>query len=172
MWARRNGHGPCERGLVTDIRLVLGAQGADLEIVNGDFRLDLGLSTAVLISLFSDRRLEEDEELEGGETDRRGWWADSAADRYGSHLWRFDRSKMVPSTQAGVEGAARESLQWLKSDGIAGEVEVSGEVVGSDRIDLTVRPKRGLARRWESIWAGVEAEDFHADGFRVRIVPG
>ena len=55
-------------------------------------RAERGLRSAVLISLFTDRRAEPGDVPEG--EDPRGWWADvlgEEGDRIGSRLWLIDR---------------------------------------------------------------------------------
>ena len=59
-----------------DIALIwndaLGA--ADIEIGASDLTTDAGLRTALLLSLFTDRRAEDGDVLPDNASDRRGWW--------------------------------------------------------------------------------------------------
>jgi len=49
----------------------------DLEVENGDLAHDGGLETAVLMSLFTDRRARDDDKLLDEEArDKKGWWGD------------------------------------------------------------------------------------------------
>lgn len=102
--------------------LVIDAAAGDLA-ADGD-----GLRTAVLVSLFTDRRVEAGE-LPDGETRRRGWWGDTLAanDEIGSRLWLLARAKRTPDTLRRAEGFAREALGWLVEDGAAEEVDVRAE---------------------------------------------
>ena len=71
----------------------------DLCVVGADLLADDGLETAVLLSLFSDRRARE-EEIPPGQTWRRGWWGDLLADdqdQIGSKLWLLEREKQSPT---------------------------------------------------------------------------
>ena len=66
-----------------------GIGSGDLCVVGADLLADGGLQTAVLVSLFSDRRVREDE-LQPGVSTRRGWWGDRLSDdndEIGSRLW-------------------------------------------------------------------------------------
>ena len=62
----------------------------DLVIENDDLKIDEGLETAVLISLYTDARV-SDEELPAEEAQKRGWWGDIYPDipndQIGSKLW-------------------------------------------------------------------------------------
>jgi phage gp46-like protein len=84
---------------LADLALVWGSSGGgDVALVDSDLASDHGLTTAVLLSLFTDRRAEDDDTPPSGDdSDRRGWWADEFAevegDKIGSRLWLLDRSK-------------------------------------------------------------------------------
>lgn len=107
------------------IRLV-----ADLSVFNNDISTEEGLRTAVVLSLFLDRRVGADEVPEG-ETDPRGWWGDSATDRIGSRLWLLDRATNTPATLDRARVYALEALQWLVDDSVAESVDVTTEFVRS-----------------------------------------
>jgi phage gp46-like protein len=117
---------------MTDIRIAwtdpAGALHADFETVAGDLALDDTLETAVMVSLFTDRRAPADYPLPTGIDDRRGWWADAYADRpgdqAGSLLWLLQFEKWGEAARQNAERWARESLRWLLDDGIASAVEV------------------------------------------------
>jgi phage gp46-like protein len=107
------------------------ALAADVAIESNDLKPDDGLRTAVVLSLFTDRRADPGDELPEGETDRRGWWADAVAevegDRIGSRLWLLRRAKPVPETLVRAENYTREALQWLLDDKVASAVDVFTE---------------------------------------------
>jgi phage gp46-like protein len=104
----------------------------------GDLTGDAGLETAVIISIFSDRRAEPEDELpDSQDSDRRGWWGDltleqtaAGFDKLGSRLWLLERAKTVPETLVKAKAYIEESLQWLVDDGIAVKVEVEVERQG------------------------------------------
>lgn len=95
----------------------------DLVLNSYDLATEDGLRTAVIISLFSDRRAEADDEIPDGSDDRRGWWSDVL----GSRLWLLARAKEMPNTLARARAYAIEALQWLIDDGVATAVEVTAE---------------------------------------------
>jgi len=115
---------------MSDIGLFLKDNCFDIQIKGDDLRADNGLETAVAISLFTDRRVNE-EELPALETEKRGWWGDVFPevdlDRIGSRLWTVLRSKTTNETLSRVNELCREALVWMQEDGIAGEIEISSE---------------------------------------------
>lgn len=116
---------------MTDYALVLDDNGQiDIEFANGDIVADNGLETAVLISLFSDSRADEDMipaiDRDG---DLRGYWGDVRPvvpnDETGSLLWVLKRAKQLNRTLADAREYAQRSLQWLVTDGVAQSVVVN-----------------------------------------------
>ena len=103
----------------------------DWAIQRGDLAPDDGLETAVILSLFTDRRARPDDPLPDG-SDRRGWWADAyprasaraGQDPIGSRLWLLEREKDTREVVNRARDYAEEALQWLVDDGIAERIEV------------------------------------------------
>jgi len=101
----------------------------DLLLAAGDLVPERTLRTALLLSLFLDRRVsaEAAESLGHGE-DRRGWCLDPLArvvgDEYGSKLWLLQRAKATGETLNQAREYAREALGWLVEDGVVERVEV------------------------------------------------
>lgn len=107
---------------------------ADLSILDLDVASERGLVTAMLLSLFLDRRAETDDKPPSGDPrDRRGWWADQFAavlgDRIGSRLWLLDRSKNTNETKLRAKEYAREALAWMLEDRVVSAITVVVETV-------------------------------------------
>ncbi len=134
-------------------------RGADYVLSALGLAEDDGLETAVILSLFTDRRAEADDPLPAGD-DRRGWWADAfpsvTGDLVGSRLWLLHREKQTPQTLTRARDYAIEALQWLVDDGIAAGVEVDAVVVRTGVLGLTIEVQRtaGPAARYrfENFW--------------------
>ncbi len=133
----------------------------DLTMENNDLALDDTLKTAVIISLFTDRRVTV-EELPDGEKDRRGWWADALnddQDRIGSKLWTLKREKITGEVLDRAKQYCEEALLWLTDDKIAESVTVSVERVGLYQISIGMEIKRPQDDRikyfYDFIWEGV-----------------
>ena len=113
----------------------------DLQIKDGDLRPETGLETAILLSLFSDRRATV-EQLPDLEESKRGWWADDVSDpiedKWGSLLWIVERAKITNDLTARIEDFVRESLDWMIIDGVAERINVNAVRNGLDRIDISI----------------------------------
>lgn len=137
-------------------------QGADYAVGALGLAEDAGLETAVVLSLFTDRRAEADDELPFGESDRRGWWGDAwpgtAGDRIGSRLWLLHREKQTAAVVERAREYAEEALAWLVDDGVASAVEVQASVIRRGVLGLAIavhRPAEPVARyRFETFWRG------------------
>lgn len=111
----------------------------DIVLEGGEIRQSTGLVSAVIVSLFSDRRAANDDPLPDNTNDRRGCWTDSYTDSpIGSRLWLVSREKMVAGLADRIEGYAREALQWLIDDGEVQAVQLQAERLTSDTIGLQV----------------------------------
>jgi phage gp46-like protein len=129
----------------------------DLAIEGGDLGTDEGLQTAVILSLFTDRRALPEDELPGGGSDRRGWWADAfRARRHGSRLWLLGREKAMEDVRRRAEEYAREALRWLIDDRVAAELEIDAEHLSSTTLGLNIRIRRGdgseVQTRYSYVW--------------------
>jgi phage gp46-like protein len=139
---------------------------ADFAVVQNDLATDDGLETSVFLSLFTDRRADDNDVLPDGDTDRRGWWGDAVAvvegDKHGSRLWLLARSKQTQETIRRAEEYAREALAWLVEDRVAARVDVTAEVVRTGVLGLTVtiyRPRTDVTTyRYDFNWAAQEAK--------------
>jgi phage gp46-like protein len=114
-----------------DIRLFPKINSSELQIVNKDLARDPGLETAVFISLFTERRVDNAELLTSDNEDKRGWWANND---FGSRLWLLYRAKTQDAFTARAEEYAKESLQWLIDDGVINDVQCNAEQDGENLI--------------------------------------
>jgi phage gp46-like protein len=143
------------------------AVSADLVKIDDDLASDVGLVTAILLSLYLDRRAGDDDVPPSGDvTDRRGWWADEFAavegDLIGSRLWLLDRSKRTAENQGLAVEYSRESLQWAIVDRAVERLDIEAELtVGVQLIQVTAyRPGRDpIALRFSHAWDATIAED-------------
>lgn len=98
------------------------------------------LIRAVVISLFTWRRANDDDDLPGDS--KEGWWGDIypavADDRIGSRLWLLSRAKLLPETSRRAKEYAEEALAWLIDDGVASRIDVTAERQGNDMLALSI----------------------------------
>jgi len=105
----------------------------DLVIDKGDLQHDGGLESAVRISLFTDRRANDDDELiDPNRDDKRGWWGDLVSpevegDKIGSRLWLLSRSKTIEQTLVLAKEYTEEALTWMIEDRVVSGIEVEVE---------------------------------------------
>lgn len=110
--------------MFTDVAMAQGTDGIyDLVIdeASGDFATTGGLETAILCSLFSDRRAEPDEVADPWK--RRGWIgnliADTPNDNYGSGLWLYEQRRATEDVRAALRLEVIQCLSWLVDEGLA-----------------------------------------------------
>lgn len=137
----------------------------DLNLVNGSLDEDHSLETAVILSLFTDRRADADDILPEGGGDRRGVWSDTFAtidgDLQGSKLWLLSREKQLPDVANRARQYAEEALVWLIEDGIAAEINVTAESVAQSVLGLgveIVKPEGdSIGFKFNNLWEALNA---------------
>ena len=141
----------------------------DADLLRGDYGQDgagqvlsdLGLDTAVIISLFTDRRAEDDDDLPDENGGRRGWWGDAllddAGDQIGSRLWLLHRELQTSETLNRAKEYVEEALAWITTKGVAQAVTVDcwWERAGMLGIHVVIREPGGvkLDRTYEYVWS-------------------
>lgn len=116
--------------------------GGDWVVDGIDAASDDGLETAIILSLFTDRRAEPEDDV----TFRRGWWGDALpsadGDLIGSRLWLLRREKTLESVRLRAKAYAEEALKWLVDDRIARAVSVRAELLDRESIAIEVEVQR------------------------------
>ena len=96
------------------------------------------LTRAVVISLFTHRRADPDDNADVP----MGWWGDTwpmvANDRYGSKLWLLQRSKLTNALVNTVRTYIRESLQWMLDDGVVSRVDIAVQRTGINELGNSI----------------------------------
>lgn len=152
---------------MADIALVMGEFGGDVVVDGLDLARDDGLETAVVISLFTDRRATPEQvPAELPQDDLRGYWGDVRpdveGDQSGSLLWLLAREKQLPQTLSRAQQYAREALDWMLADRIATRIDVAADYVAMGWMLLTIdiyRPDGSAVRyRYQYEWAAQAAK--------------
>ena len=129
---------------------------ADVTFVDGTMVDDPGLITAVLISLYTDKR-----DPSRPEGDRGGWWGttfDDAGEEWGSLLWTLQRELPTETTRRKAELYATDCLAWMVSRGYVAWVKATAAWAypqpGVAELQLAVDIKRpgDIAPRRLGIW--------------------
>ena len=96
------------------------------------------LTRAVVISLFTHRRADPDDNADVP----KGWWGDTwpmvANDRYGSKLWLLQRSKLTNALVNTVRTYIRESLQWMLDDGVVSRIDIDIQRTGINELGNSI----------------------------------
>ena len=147
---------------MTDILTSWDLQRGDWLIGAPGLAEESGLKSAIILSLFSDRRANPDDALPSpASSDRRGWWGDNFAalqnDRIGSRLWLLSREKQLSKVLLRANEYCKEALQWLIDDGIAKAVEVHAEIVraGVLGVEIIITRPDGVDQKFQfdDIWS-------------------
>lgn len=137
----------------------------------GGLQARAALHTAIVLLLFTDRRIPDDHPLVKllDDGDHRGWWGDGAdVDRtrdeteLGSLLWIFERSYLNEDIRRHVEAIALEALAPLTAQGVATRIDCQAAIFPTlNRIDLSVQVygrngTRVYEARFDDIWKQTE----------------
>lgn len=132
---------------------------ADWSVGDGDLVSGSTLETAVIRSLFTDKRLPVGTAPSDGTGDPRGWWGDTYNGyQIGSLLWTLERSKKASSTALlrTAERYAADSLQWMIDAGVVATVTVTAVWANATNIVLSVvlqEPNSTTPQRFAFSWA-------------------
>lgn len=127
-----------------DVKLLLDENGTiqntDISLFeNRELLQDFGLENAILISLFTDARADDNESTSDKSSNRRGWWCDDIdKDNTGSKLWVvLSRAKLSDPIIPAVNKAVKDSLAWLIEDNVAKQINVDCQIV-SDLLAIKI----------------------------------
>ena len=124
--------------------------GAAEKLNRGGLSAKAGIATAVVLALFTDKRIASDHPLYWlADGDPRGYWgdgidvrADLGETQLGSYLWLLERAPLTISGQSAAVWAqqfALEALQPLKDQGAVARIDASATADEiNDRLELIV----------------------------------
>lgn len=133
----------------------------DWSVVDGDLETGDDLETSILVALFTDRVLSEDDAPLDGSNDRRGWWADTYnKSPIGSRLWTLYRYNIASISELlqKAKDICNEALAYLVDDGVASSVGVQTSYLAPGRLGIvvTVHNPSGGVRVFKYAWAWKE----------------
>ncbi len=149
--------------MATDIKIIYDNDLAvgDFNFLNGDLEREEGLETSVLISLYTDARASEDDNVDDP-NDLRGWAGDllpSNDDSIGSKLWLLDRSKATQENANKAKQYVQQALNWMIEDGVASKIDVVTSIVGYEEtkklvLNITIYKNNDkiLGIKFNDIW--------------------
>ncbi len=126
---------------MSDLKLTQGDDGVfDLVIEDGNFVIEDGFDTSIMVSLITDARAPADKVVLP--ENRRGWMGNlvSPVDGrdLGGLLWLTEQRRLTQDTLNETVDYARKSLNWFVEDGLANSIDVTGEIVPRSGIRLTI----------------------------------
>lgn len=141
---------------------------ADVRIYKGDLAKDQDLQTAILLSLFTNRRAEPSDKVIGDNL--QGWWGSKyvnaiagnqqSSPRLGSRLWLLKGQKVTRDTLNFARLYANESLKWLIDDDVieSALVDASALKAGGILLDIQiVKPDQAqLTFSYGYVWSQIE----------------
>lgn len=137
-----------------DAVLVLNDDGRyDLQIdANGDIQTDSFYDTAILYSIFGERRATSSEV--SNPRQRRGWIGNGPEFENGSKVWLFYQSRVTRQILSRIADEVEKALQWLVDDGLAVNIEPPQVTVSNGRVQLqvTIRRARDTISRTYNLW--------------------
>jgi phage gp46-like protein len=146
-----------------DVAIVWDSANArgDWDVSGDDLALGPDIESAVLVSLFTDRRASDDYVFPDRNAipDRRGHWTDTYEPfLIGSRLWQLNRSKKTDATTllAQAQDMCIEALQWLIDAGVVARIDVTTFWASPVAIGIFIdvwKPGASAAVRFEYQWA-------------------
>ena len=130
---------------------------------NGDIKSQDFFDSAILVSIFGERRANEAEVLQSHM--RRGWIGNEGTPDFeiGSKIWIYEQARLTRSVLNGITTSARQSLQWLIDDGYASSIGVESVLTATGvNLNVTIhRPNSKVEHRYYTLWdnTGVAAPE-------------
>ena len=125
----------------------------DFSLVDdGDIKTVDFFDTAILYSLFGERRASADEVVDAQR--RRGWIGNGDFEN-GSKLWLYSQARLTRDTMNSVQDEAKKSLDWMVEDGLAVSIDDPTVTLSGRRLLLEViirRSRDKIDRRLYDVW--------------------
>ena len=117
------------------------------------------LTRSVIISLFSWRRADPDDDSE----QPMGWWGDSYPtiqnDRIGSRLYLLQRTTLTSKTVELARGYLEQALAWLKDDGVVSRITINVQRRGTEILtaEITLNRNDGSSQliTFDDLWSAL-----------------
>lgn len=115
-----------------DIELTLNNQNIyDIDFTNGDFSMTEGFDTALIMSVFCEKRANNSEVP--APQFQRGWWGNLYNDvinyEQGSKIWLLYQARLTQDNLNRAIAYLQDCLQWLIDDEFADRISCDGDFV-------------------------------------------
>jgi phage gp46-like protein len=125
---------------------------------NGDINTEEFFDTAIMYSLFGERRALENEIVDP--IRRRGWIGNLETYENGSKLWLLQQARITIDTINKIRYEAQSALKWLVSDGYAVSIDEPVVTINNNKLILEItirRSKDKVIRRFYKLWENTGA---------------
>ena len=134
-----------------------------LSVHNSDLVPVLGMETAILVSLFTNQRLDETQVMTP--IDRGGWFGNVLTpDReLGSKLWAWENSRTTSSLMGEIRDCAKRSFDWMARDTIARKTSVNVSLINQKiyiNVNLTGRGDR-VGHDYAYLWRKTQKREYN-----------
>lgn len=125
------------------LQLIYENGAGDIGVKDGQLQIGNSLNTVVLASLFSNRRVEDNDQIteEDKQNIENGFWATPLMSHnktfWGSRYWQFTRTTTATAVN-GLHQAAIDATKWLQDEGIVETITVETKRTGVDRIEQII----------------------------------
>ena len=114
---------------MSDITTVWNGSSGDWSVQGAALASGGDLTTAILISVMSDRVANVGDAIPDGSNDPRGWCGDDPANPIGSRIWLLQRTVLTAQTAALAESYLAEGLQWMIDQGIVDHFDIVTQIM-------------------------------------------
>ena len=125
---------------------------------NGDINTADFFDTAILYSLFGERRASKNEIIDPRM--RRGWIGNLGAYENGSKLWLLQQSRITRETINKMRYESHAGLKWLVEDGYAVSIDNIIVSVNNNKMNLDITIRRSndkVVRKYYTLWENTGA---------------
>jgi phage gp46-like protein len=146
--------------MTTDAVLEVNESTGQYDIIfneDGDIETQDFFDTAILYSLFGERRASPDEVVEPKR--RRGWIGNEDFEN-GSKLWLLEQARITRETLNRAQYEASTGLEWLVEDGFAVSIDDPVATVkgGKMQLEIAIRRSRDeVIRKFYTLWENTGA---------------
>ena len=121
-----------------DIKIYFGFGKSELKMDDYDLSRTGGFENAILISLFTDKRITENEKSPNNK--KGGWFGDNINTiPLGSKLWTLERSKNINDIRLKSQEYVKDSLQWLINNKSVKDIIVNSFIVNNNTLKLEIK---------------------------------
>ena len=139
-----------------DLKLTRNNGIYDLTIKDGDYESIESFDTALIMTIFGERRANESNQPIN--QNRRGWWGNIVLDQegfeYGSLLWTFYQTRLNTDTKNLLQSKLFEAIEWFIIDGLLVNAEVNSEIINNNiKFTITLfRSNNNVESRSFKLW--------------------